>query len=246
MSFRLIFEVAVPREPEIKKVIRQLEIFSGVVDTFLVPDNHLGLAALSSVALAIEVRNQGFKPLVALNARDRNLRRLKSDLLTLQAYGIDEVLLVYGDSVDEDRSGLTVRRMLKEAGDMGLRAGVAASVGRPLGWRTRADFLVTQLAFGRSSAGYWREAHGFRQPVYCGVVGLPNADLARRYLGNIPGLDLPEGYLDAFEADGEAGLKAAIQELSDLKRSGIDGAHLVVPAEWRRFSDLLGAWKEDL
>lgn len=242
MSFRLIFEIGVPREPDLKKVLRQIEIFSPVVDTILIPDNHLGLAALSSVAVGIEVRNHGAKPLVALNARDRNLRRLRSDLLTLQAYGIEEVLFVYGDHVDGQRSNLTVKQMLAEENAAPFRKGVTAVVGKPLGWRRNADFLMTQLAFGRSKAGYWREAQAFNHSLYCGVIALPNRELARKYLGNIPDLDLPKAYLDAFDNDGEAGLKAAIAELDELHRSGVDGAHLVVPANWIRFSELLEEW----
>ena len=86
MSFRLIYEVEPPREATLTKFFRQLEIFGDVVDAVLIPDNHLGKCALSSVALAIEAAKQGVRPIVALNARDRNHLRLHSDFLTLRAY----------------------------------------------------------------------------------------------------------------------------------------------------------------
>jgi 5,10-methylenetetrahydrofolate reductase len=244
VSFRLIYELGVPREPDLKKVLLQLEIFGPVVDAFLIPDNHLGLPALSSVALAVEVRNQGLKPIAAVNARDRNHLRFRSDVMTLKAYGVDEVLFLYGDNIDHGRSGLKVREMLGDEAAGGLRKGVAAEIGKPLGWKSRADFLMTQLAFERSQAGYWREANGFSQPLYCGVIALPNKGLAHKYLSNIPDMRVPEGYLASFDKDEEAGLSAAIAELDGLCVSGVDGAHLVVPARWRRFAQLLEEWKE--
>lgn len=241
MSFRLIYELSIPREPNVKKILTQIEIFRPVADSFLVPDNHLGRAAMSSLAAAIEVRANDGKPLVALNARDRNELRLKSDLLTLTAYEIDEVLFVYGDPAGE-RSGLTVRRMLEASDGEDLKRGVAVTIGKPLGWRERADFLFTNLAFGRGKPGYWREARGFSHPLYCGVIALQNRDLSAKYLANIPGLEAPPGYLEAFDDDGDAGFRAALKELDDLKAAGVDGAHLVVPAGWRRFAGMLEEW----
>lgn len=241
MSFRLIYELAAPRQPDLKKVQKQIEIFGPVVDTIFVPDNHLGLPAMSSVALAIEIRSQGFRAMVGLNARDRNLLRLQSDLITLEAYGIDEVVFLFGDPA-EGRTGLKVREMLDVTSGLPMRRGVAAVIGKPLDWKERADFLMTQLAFGRAKAGYWREAFGFPQPLYCGVIALRDEVMARKVFGNIPGLEAPEGYLEAFGQNAEAGFAAALAELEELRHSGIDGAQIVVPAGWRRFADLLGAW----
>ena len=127
MSFRLILEIAPPREPDLGKVIRQVELFGGIVDAVLCPDNSLGQAAMSSIVLGLEVRRLGMRPVVALNARDRNHIRLESDFITLRASGIDEVLLLYGDAVERGRSDLTVREMLGSPAGKGLRRGVAPS-----------------------------------------------------------------------------------------------------------------------
>lgn len=244
MSFRLIFELEPPRIPNLDRAIRQIEIFGSIVDAILIPDNHLGLPAVSSISLAIEVLKRGQRPVVAMNARDRNPIRMRSDFITLRAYGIEEVLLLRGDRVDGVQPGVTVRQMLHEESGEGLLRGVLASIGKPLGWREQADFLVTKLAFGRAGAGYWREANGFGHPLYCGVIALPDATMARKILDNIPDLEAPDGYLDAFETDGDAGFKLAIAELDELFRSGIDGAHLVVPAGRRRFARMLAEWIE--
>jgi 5,10-methylenetetrahydrofolate reductase len=242
MSFRLILEIAPPREPDLAKVVRQVELFGPLVDAVLVPDNSLGRAAMSSIVLGLEVRRLGLPPVVALNARDRNHIRLESDLITLRASGIDEVLLLYGDAVERGRSDLTVREMLGCAAGEGLRRGVAATAGRAIGWRGEADFLVCKLAFGCADLDGWRRKAGFGGPVYGGVIALASEEMARRVCDSIAGVELPGDLLGAFAHDGEAGFRHAIAQLEHLRRTGVDGAHLVVPARWRRFSEVLGEW----
>jgi 5,10-methylenetetrahydrofolate reductase len=243
VSFKLIYEVSLPREPDLKKIFTQLEIFGPVVDSFLIPDNHLGIAAVSSVAVAIEVKKEGLDPLVALNARDRNTLRLESDLLTLKSYDINKVLFLYGDHVDVDRSSLNVKKMLAHPAAEGMKMGVAARIGQSIGWRARADFLFTQLAFGVGKPGYWREAEGFDNPMFCGVIAPPNRRAAEFAIGNIPNLTPPGGYFERFDSSDEAGLEAAVEEITHLRSVGVDGAHLVVPAKWRRCAEILGAWR---
>ncbi|GAC1363330.1 MAG: hypothetical protein NVSMB32_04770 [Actinomycetota bacterium] len=240
-GFRLIYEVEPPREASLAKFLRQLEIFAGVVDAVLIPDNHLGRPALSSVVLAVEARRLGLHPIVAINARDRNVLRLRSDLLTLQACGVEEVLFLYGDVIEQGRSDLTVRAMLgEEAG--GLLRGVVAPMVKPLAWRRSADFLVTQLGCEGLTAAARLKAEGCTQPIYGGTAALLTREMASRVLASIPGFVLPGGYLDSFANDPEAGFTWALQCLDDLLAAGLDGAHLVVPAGRRRFAELLTDW----
>lgn len=242
MSFRLILEIAPPREPDLGKVVRQIELFGRIVDAILVPDNSLGTAAMSSIVLGLEVRRLGMPPVVAINARDRNHIRLESDFITLRASGIEEVLLLYGDAVARGRSDLTVREMLACAAGEGLRRGVAATAGRALGWRGGADFLVSKLDFGRADLAAWRGATGFGGPVYGGVLALADEATARKVCEGALGLEPPKDLVDAFARDGEAGFRHAIGLLEHLRRTGVDGAHVVVPTRWRRFAEILGEW----
>lgn len=242
MSFRLIFELEPPRRPDLARVRRQIEIFGPITDAILVPDNHLGLPAISSVAIALDIRRAGYKPIVAINARDRNLLRLESDLLTLQAYGIDEVLYLYGDNIKEGRSTLTVREMLAATETFQISKGVLAAPGQPLSWRAAADFLLTSLDFGRDEVGTWKQSLEVTKPVYCGVLALPDVIMAQKILANIPDLTLPGRYLSRLEEDEDYGFKAAIEELDHLCQAGMDGAQLVVPANRRRFAEMLTDW----
>ncbi|HEU5004242.1 MAG TPA: hypothetical protein VFW71_15880 [Actinomycetota bacterium] len=242
-GLRLIYEIEPPREPSLDKFCRQLELYGGVVDAVLIPDNHLGRPALSSVALAIEAHRHGVHPIVALNARDRNLLRLRSDLLTLHAFGIDDVLFLFGDHIAEGRTGLTVRRMLADEAPAGMRRGAVVPMDRALGWRSAADYLFAQLGTEGLASAHRIRAEGWTKPIYAGTAALASRVLAERLVGAIPGFVLPEGYLAAFDADEEAGFAAAIGWLDDLQAAGITGAHLVVPARRARFAELLGAWR---
>jgi 5,10-methylenetetrahydrofolate reductase len=242
VTLRLVFELEPPRVPNLNRVIRQIEMWGPLADALLVPDNHLGLPAVSSLALAVEVQNRGFTPIVAMNARDRNPLRARSDLLTLRTYGIQEVLLLGGDRVEGIAPGTTVKQMLNDEAGEGLRKGALATIGKPLGWRLGADFLFTRLAFQRTGIDRWREEEEVASPLYCGVIGLADQAMARKVLEKIPDLHPPSGYLEAFDDDEDFGFRTAIGELDQLSRSRVEGAHLVVPSGRVRFAKLLEEW----
>src|SRR6266536_2819220 len=93
----VICEIEPPTRPDLKRVRHQIGVLSSVATAFLIPDNHLGRATVSSVAVAHEVEAMGGRSIACLNSRDRNLLGLRRDLLTAAAYGVSEFLFVYGD-----------------------------------------------------------------------------------------------------------------------------------------------------
>src|SRR4029077_6940707 len=135
----------------------------------------------------IEAAKQGFRPIVALNARDRNHLRLHSDFLTLRPFGLDEDLLLSRDRIDARRSDLAVRRMLEHEGGDGLRRGVVAPLTKALAWRQGADFVFTQLgSAGLASVAALRQ-QGWSKPVYGGTAALPTREMAAKVMASIPG-----------------------------------------------------------
>jgi methylenetetrahydrofolate reductase (NADPH) len=160
----------------------------------------------------------------------------------LRAFGVEEVLLLFGDPIDAGRSDLTVRRMLEHEGGDGLRRGVVAPLTKALAWRRAADFLVTQLGVaGLKSAAALRE-QAWSKPVYGGTAALPTREMATKVLASLPGFTVPDGYLAAFDDDPESGFRFALDCLDELCNGGVDGAHLVVPAGRVRFAEMLGDW----
>lgn len=186
-----------------------------MADAFLIPDNHLGRATVSSVAVAHEVEAMGGRSIACLNSRDRNLLGLRRDLLTAAAYGVDQFLFVYGDKPDSGgRTGeLTVRAMIEEART----------------WPREAAF-----AGARPFPVRWREANPVDVPVFAGVMVLASAAHARRLAAAIPDIDIPAGLVERIAADRLAGVEATCEYVRQIRDSGaFDGVHLIPVARYR-------------
>jgi methylenetetrahydrofolate reductase (NADPH) len=189
--FEWICEIEPPTKPDMMHVRHQIGVLSKVASAYLIPDNHVGRATVSSIAVAHEVDRMGGRSIACLNARDRNALGFRRDLLTGAAYGVDEFLFVYGDAPNSGaRTGqLTVRSMIDylrrfseehqgHAG--GFRAGVTTRL-RPLPpWKKAADFLFVQVSFDLEQLLAWRDTIEFEGNVYAGVMVLPSASMARR------------------------------------------------------------------
>src|SRR5690242_20675422 len=177
MPFTLVCEIEPPTRPDLRRVRHQIGVLSAVADTFLIPDNHIGRATVSSIAVAHEVQAMGGQSIACLNSRDRNLLGLRRDLLTAAAYGVSRFLFVYGDkpSAGGRTSELTVRAMIDEtralasdpafAGVAPFAVGVAAGL-RPLpAWKRAADFTFAQVNYSVDALLRWREKADCAGPV---------------------------------------------------------------------------------
>src|SRR5882672_9621319 len=162
--FDIVCEIEPPTRPDLMHVRHQIGVLSKVATEFLIPDNHIGRATVSSVAVAHEVEQMGGRSIACLNARDRNLLGFRRDLLTAAAYGVDQFLFVYGDRPTSGaRTGqLTVRSMIEELrafpAEQGrpFRAGVAAGAGQLPAWKRDADFVFAQVRFSLDEMLEWR------------------------------------------------------------------------------------------
>src|SRR5271154_4295407 len=170
-EFEVICEVEPATRPDVMHVRHQIGVMSRVATAFLIPDNHIGRATVSSIAVAHEVALMGGRSIACLNARDRNVLGFRRDLLTAAAYGVDEFLFVYGDRPETgSRSDdLTVRSMLNEArrfadrerGLEGLRVGVTTRLTTLPAWKRAADFLFVQVSWSVPALLDWRSGLAF-------------------------------------------------------------------------------------
>ena len=241
--FEIVCEIEPATTPDLTRVRHQIGVLSPVATTFLIPDNHIGRATVSSVAVAYEVQQMGGRSIACLNARDRNLLGFRRDLLTAAAYGVDQFLFVYGDEplAGARTSELTVRTMLAEGrsyaagldGSAPMRFGAATGL-RPLpAWKQGADFLCVQIGFSLDDLLAWRASVDVDVPVYAGVLVVPSAGMARAL--TIPGLTVPPELLRRLEAgERNAGVDAASDLVVGLRDSGaFDGVHLIPVARYR-------------
>ena len=244
--FQVICEIEPPTRPELMHVRHQIGTLSKIADSFLVPDNHIGRATVSSVAVAHEVQAMGGRSIACLNSRDRNLLGLRRDLLTAAAYGVEEFLFVYGDKPSSGgRTGeLNVQAMIEEvrrlpqdpafAGVRPFRVGTAAAL-RPLpAWKRAADFMFVQVSFSLEALLRWRDAHPVDVPIYAGVMVLASQAHARRLAAAIPEIDIPGPLMAAIAADRLAGVEATCELVLRIRDSGaFDGVHLIPVARYR-------------
>ncbi len=252
--FQVICEIEPPTRPDLRHARHQIGVLSPVADAFLIPDNHLGRATVSSIAVAHEVEAMGGRSIACMNSRDRNLLGFRRDLLTAAAYGVDQFLLVYGDKPSSGgrTSDLTVRSMIDEvhgraddpvfAGFPAWRAGVAAAL-RPLPpWKRAADFVFLQVSYSVPDQLRWRDATKIDVPVYAGVMVLASQQMARRLAAAIPDIEIPGSLVEQVAADPMAGVRAACDQVSRLRDSGaFDGVHLVPVQRYRQVAALLEA-----
>jgi methylenetetrahydrofolate reductase (NADPH) len=242
VAFQVIAEIEPPTKPDLRKVRHQIGVLTPVADAFLIPDNHIGRATVSSIAVAHEVAAMGGRSIACLNSRDRNLLGFRRDLLTAAAYGVSEFLFVYGDkpAAGGRTSELTVRAMIDEARatDIGpFQVGVTAGL-RPLpSWKQTADFTFVQVSYSLDALLRWRETNTPAGPVYAGVMVLASATMAHRLAATIPDIEIPSHLVDAVERDPHAGVEAACLQVEQIRDSGaFDGVHLVPVSRYREVS----------
>lgn len=245
-GFEVVCEIEPPTSADMGIVREQIAVLRRSCDAFLVPDSHLGRATVSSVAVAHEVAYLQGRAVACLNARDRNLLGFRRDLLTAAAYGVDELLFVYGDRPQHgDRSTLTVRQMLEEmrsTDQVGrFRVGVTADVTRDLpAWKRGADFVFTQISFDEQAVMRWRDRTGFDGRVYAGVVVLASDKMAIRLRELIPGFEVPDAHIADLARDGSVGVERAVEQVLRLRDSGaVDGVHLIPARQFRQTADAL-------
>jgi methylenetetrahydrofolate reductase (NADPH) len=246
MSFEIVCEIEPPVRPDLKRVRHQIGVLSRVAGAFLIPDNHIGRATVSSVAVAHEVEAMGGRSIACLNSRDRNDLGFRRDLLTAAAYGVDQFLFVHGDkpSSGNRTSDLTVRSMIEQvrtltddpafAGAAPFRVGAATALRPVPAWKRAADFLFAQVSFSVEALLRWREENPVETPVYAGVMVLASETMARRLAATIPDIDIPTSLVERVAQDPAAGVDAACEQVLALRETGaFAGVHLVPVSRYR-------------
>ncbi len=238
--FEVVCEVQPSTRPDLMQVRHQIGVLSRLSSGFLIPDNHLGRATISSVAVAHEVDQMGGRSVACLNARDRNLLGFRRDLMTAAAYGVDEFLLVYGDrpTAGERTGELNVRSMLEEVHrfseasradtSLDLRAGVTTRLGALPDWKRDADFVFVQACFDLEALLRWRETVDLDMKVYAAVLVPPSASRARKWSAEIPQIAVPDSWIAILDKDPRAGVDLACDLAVAIRDCGaFDGLHLI-------------------
>jgi 5,10-methylenetetrahydrofolate reductase len=256
--FEVIAEIEPATRPDLTRVRHQVGVLAPVADAFLIPDNHLGRATVSSLAVAHEVASMGVSAIACLNSRDRNKLGFQRDLLTAAAYGIDRFLCVFGDQpTSGGRSNdLTVRTMLEEIRTFGtsetftghgpFSVGVTSRLAPLPRWKQEADFVFVQASFDIERLLRWREQLHFDGQVFAGVLVVASAGMAKTLAEATNQIELPCALLEVLRDDRDAGVEHAWRLMTDIKDSGaFDGIHLVPVGRFRTVAARMeqGGWR---
>jgi methylenetetrahydrofolate reductase (NADPH) len=245
-DFQVICEIEPATKPDLTRVRHQVGVMAPITDAFLIPDNHLGRATVSSVAVAHEVANMGVRSIACLNSRDRNRLGFRRDLLTAAAYGVDRFLCVFGDQPESGRrsTDLNVSRMLEEVRTFGgseifadhgpFSVGVTTRLAPLPSWKEQADFLFVQASFDLGSLLRWRESLRFDGQVFAGVLVLASIGMAKTLMEATSQIEVPNTLLGELGSDRDAGVEAACTLMGEIRSSGaFDGVHLVPVGRYR-------------
>lgn len=251
-GFEVVAEIEPATKPDLTRVRHQVGVLAPIADRFLIPDNHLGRATVSSVAVAHEVAGMGVEAIACLNSRDRNRLGFRRDLLTAAAYGVDRFLCVYGDQPASGgrSSDLNVAGMLEEVREFGasetfaghgpFAVGVTTRLSALPTWKRQADFLFVQASFDLGVLLRWRDSLRFDGPVFAGVLVVASVGMAKTLNDATSQIDLPASLLERLETDPDAGVDLACSLMEDIKASdAFDGAHLVPVGRYRAVASRL-------
>ena len=246
MGFELVLEIEPPTRPSLVHAHHQIGVLGKVADAYLVPDNHLGRATVSSLAVAHEVAQMGGRAIACLNSRDRNVLGFRRDLLTAAAYGVEEFLLVYGDRPDVGRRSddVSVRRMIEEIRTFGsgvdfassgpFGVSVACALGPLASFKADADAVFAQISYDLDALIRWREGLRFEGRVYAGLMVLASPGMAHKLSEQNAQLAVPAGVVEMLERDPSAGVALACDLVQRICETGaFDGVHLVTVSRYR-------------
>jgi 5,10-methylenetetrahydrofolate reductase len=98
-EFVVTCEIGAPRGADSSLLIERIEMVREYCDAINIPDNALGVPAMSSTVCAQYVLQAGAEPILHLTTRDRNQIAIQSELYGAYALGIRNILFMAGDHV---------------------------------------------------------------------------------------------------------------------------------------------------
>ncbi|GAH42907.1 unnamed protein product, partial [marine sediment metagenome] len=96
-EFVVTGEVGPPKGANVDEVMEGAELMKDYVAAINITDNQSAVMRLGSLAVARLLIEAGIEPVFQMTCRDRNRIMLQSDLLSAEALGVDNVLIITGD-----------------------------------------------------------------------------------------------------------------------------------------------------
>lgn len=99
-KFVVTVEIAPPKGTDITACIEEANLVRDYVDGINVTDNQRAIMRLSPISLCHKLAQEGHSPILQITCRDRNRIALQADLLSASVLGIENILILTGDSIN--------------------------------------------------------------------------------------------------------------------------------------------------
>ncbi|MBD3272556.1 MAG: methylenetetrahydrofolate reductase [Elusimicrobia bacterium] len=99
-NFIITAEIAPPKGTDIDPALNEAASIQDLVDGINVTDNQRAVMRLSPIALCARLVEKKISPIMQMTCRDRNRIALQADLLSAAVLGIENVLILTGDSIN--------------------------------------------------------------------------------------------------------------------------------------------------
>jgi methylenetetrahydrofolate reductase (NADPH) len=261
--FAVTAELGPPQSADGEVIREKAKLLIGYCDAVNITDNQTAIVRMSSIGAGTIVVQEGLEPIIQMTCRDRNRLAIQSDLMGAYALGMRNLLCLTGDhqsfgnhptakNVHDLDSVSLIQSVVKmrdascfECGDeiKGIEKKVKAG----------ADFIQTQLIYNvprfEEFMAKVREL-GLHKEVYilAGVGPLKSPGMARYMRDQVPGLDVPDEFVDRMLAAAEGidkedkkgrtqawrkeGMQIAIELIQQMQKiEGVHGIHLMA-IEW--------------
>jgi len=100
-EFVVTSEVAPPKGVDISEVEREIEIYRQYVTAVNITDNQSSIMRASALAVAKVLMKNDIEPIYQITTRDRNRLAIQSDLLGASILGVNNVLCLTGDAIEQ-------------------------------------------------------------------------------------------------------------------------------------------------
>ena len=261
-EFVIAVELDPPFDANVEKIINGAKLYrEQEVDLITVADSPLAKARADAIAIAAKIKREiGVETMPHLCCRDRNLNGIKAALLGAHIEGIRNILAVTGDPLSQtEKEGIKGVFNLNSIELMGLIADMNANlfeaepflIGGALNLNAYnkeleikrmlkkvekgGTFFLTQPIFDPEVISFLRQLEtGPEVKILAGIMPLVSYKNALFINNEIPGISIPENYMDRFEPamDRETAEQVGIElavEISCQIRKYVDGFYFITP-----------------
>ena len=98
--FLMTTDVVPPKGVNVSKMLSRIDSLVGKVDAVNVVDLPSSVMRVSSLPIALLLKERGLEPILQMTCRDRNRLALQADLLGTYILGMANILALTGDEID--------------------------------------------------------------------------------------------------------------------------------------------------